>query len=237
MPTARTIQRELAKRANPRKAAASAWFFKTGPGEYGEGDRFRGIRVPELRAFARLHEELPREETAKLLRSKWHEDRLVALLILVLQSESGSAREQRAIARFYLDHVEGVNNWDLVDGSAPYLLGPVLARRPSPLRPLTKLARSDNLWERRIAILTTQYFIRRGRYGETFRLARLLLLDEEDLIQKAVGWMLREVGKRDEKKLVRFLEKYAARMPRTMLRYATERLEEGVRNRLRGGRE
>ena len=131
MATARTIQRELAKRADRRKSSASAWFFKTGPGEYGEGDRFRGIRVPELRAFARLHEDLPRKEVAKLLRSKWHEDRLVALLILVLQSARSGAREQRSIARFYLDHVEGMNNWDLVDSSAPCLLGPVLARRPS----------------------------------------------------------------------------------------------------------
>ena len=234
MATARIIQRELAKRADRRKSSASAWFFKTGPGDYGEGDRFRGIRVPQLRALARLHEDLPRDEIAKLLESKWHEDRLVALLILVLQSAEASGREQRSIARFYLEHVEGVNNWDLVDSSAPYILGPALARRPSPIRALTRLARSENIWERRIAILATQHFIRNGRYGETIRLARLLLLDEEDLIQKAVGWMLREVGKRDEARLIRFLKKYAAHMPRTMLRYATERLEEGVKEEIRG---
>ena len=234
MTTARTIQRELAKRADRRKSAASAWFFKTGPGEYGEGDRFRGIRVPQLRALARLHEDLPREEIAKLLQSKWHEDRLVALLILVLQSAEASGRERRSIARFYLENVEGVNNWDLVDSSAPYILGPALFRRPSPIRALTRLARSENIWERRIAILATQHFIRNGRSGETLRLARLLLLDEEDLIQKAVGWMLREVGKRDEARLIRFLNKYAARMPRTMLRYATERLEEGMKEEMRG---
>jgi len=207
---------------DPRIALSSQSFFKTGPGEYGEGDRFRGIRVPELRRLARDYRGLPLADVERLLRSEWHEDRLTALLILVLRFRAGGEAERRRVYASYVRHLRHVNNWDLVDCSAEHVVGGWLADRDRSL--LRAWAGSQNLWRRRVAVLATFHFIRRGESGETLALARRLLRDPHDLIHKAVGWMLREVGNRDPGALTSFLDAHAAAMPRTMLRYAIERL-------------
>jgi 3-methyladenine DNA glycosylase AlkD len=213
--SARDIKRELRKAANPEKAAALRRFFKTGPGQYGEGDVFLGVTVPQSRAIAKKYSEITLPEVKALLRSKIHEERLVALLLLVQKYKWAEER----IAKFYLDNIRQVNNWDLVDLSAPGILGPFNDRRL-----LLKLAKSDNIWERRIAIVTTLHFIRKGDFGDTLKIAEMLLHDGHDLIHKAAGWMLREVGKKDTAALEQFLDSHYAAMPRMMLRYAIERL-------------
>jgi 3-methyladenine DNA glycosylase AlkD len=215
------IQRELESLADPGQAAILQRFFKTGPGDYGEGDRFRGLRVPVLRKLARKYCSLCPAEAGMLLQSTWHEDRLLALLILIQTYYQGDGVVKDAIHRLYLEHRSFVNNWDLVDASAPHLLGHYLEDRPK--APLTRLAASRVLWERRMAILATFHFIKAEDYQETLRITRLLLGDPEDLIHKAVGWMLREVGKRDVGVAEAFLQAHYRRMPRTMLRYAIER--------------
>ena len=187
------IQRELESLADPRHAAILQRFFKTGPGDYGEGDRFRGIRVPVLRKLARKYRHLPRAAAESLLPSTFHEDRLLALLLLIDRYYRGDDAVRGGIHRFYLEHTGWVNNWDLVDASAPHLVGHYLQDRPKGL--LTRLAASGILWERRMAIIATFHFIKQGDLDETFRIAALLLGDPEDLIHKAVGWMLREAGK------------------------------------------
>ena len=187
--------RELESLADPGHAVILQRFFKTGPGEYGEGDRFRGIRVPVLRKVAGRYHHLSLAEAGRLLQSAFHEDRLLALLILIQLYYQGDGAVRDAIHRLYLEHRSFVNNWDLVDASAPHLVGHYLwDRAPDPL---TRLAASRVVWERRMAIMATFHFIKQGDYDETLRIARLLLDDPEDLIHKAVGWMLREVGKRD----------------------------------------
>lgn len=196
-------------------------FFKTGPGEYGEGDRFLGVTVPTLRALAREHQDLPLKQITILLKSPWHEERVLALLILVRQYARGTLDQRQRIYRAYLAHTRHINNWDLVDCSAEHIVGAHLSNGGSAT--LVTLARSDNLWRRRIAVMATYYDIKRGAFRETLKLARLLLDDEHDLIHKAMGWMLREVGKRDRDALEAFLKRHADRMPRTMLRYAIER--------------
>jgi len=227
MNTARSVANELRKRKNVRKATVLSRFFKTGKGEYGEGDVFLGITVPEQRSVAKKYRILPLTEIGKLLASKIHEHRLTALLILVAQFEKASGREREKIFRFYLSHTQYVNNWDLVDLSAPNIVGMFLAEKDTGI--LDMLARSHNLWERRIAILATLAFIRNHRFTDTERIAEILVRDPHDLMHKAVGWMLREAGKRDEGFLVSFLKKHADRMPRTMLRAACERLDASVR--------
>jgi 3-methyladenine DNA glycosylase AlkD len=207
-------------------------FFKTGPGEGGAGDRFLGITVPRLRRLARAHSELTLPEVATLLRSEWHEARLLALLILVHQFARSDPRRRRAIYRFYLKHRRLVNNWDLVDCSAEYLVGPYL--RGGDRSTIQRLAVSSRVWDRRIAIMATFHSIKHGEYGDTLRLARLLLKDSHDLVHKAVGWMLRELGKRDREIEERFLRRHAAQMPRTMLRYAIERFPPRLRRRYLG---
>jgi 3-methyladenine DNA glycosylase AlkD len=202
-------------------------FFKTGPGEYGEGDRFRGIRVPVLRKMARKYCDLSRSEAGRLLQSAWHEDRLLALFILIHLYYQGDGAVRDAIHRLYLEHRSFVNNWDLVDASAPHLVGHYLRNRNPD--PLTRLAGSSIMWERRMAIIATFHFIKQGDYNETLRVARLLLGDPEDLIHKAVGWMLREVGKRDVAVAEVFLQAHYRQMPRTMLRYAIERFPDARR--------
>ena len=214
-------------------AAHSARFFKTGPGEYGEGDRFRGIRVPPLRKLARSCKDASAEVCEALLASPWHEDRLLALLILVIRYERGDARGRQAVFDLYRKHVARVNNWDLVDVSAPRIVGPHLEDTPGLL---FEWAGSDSLWERRIAVVATYPYIKGGRFREIFVLADLLLDDEEDLVHKAVGWMLREVGKKDRKAAEGFLRTRYRRMPRTMLRYAIERYEEATRHDYLKGR-
>ncbi len=222
-----TLRRELRRHASRRKAAILQRFFKTGPGEYGEGDRFLGVVVPDIRAVARRFRGVEIPQLAPLLRSPWHEERLLGLLMLVDRYQRGDDRGKARAYRCYLAHLPSINNWDLVDLTAPNIVGAHLAgRSPAPLH---AWARSRNLWERRIALLATFHSIRRGRFEETLRLARRLLGDPEDLIHKAAGWMLREVGKRDVRTLEAFLRRHARRMPRTMLRYAIERLPERKR--------
>ena len=228
-PTARAASRRLKTLADPKRAEVSAWFFRTGPGEYGEGDRFLGIAAPAMHREARAFEGLSLTELRRLLASRWHEKRVLALLVLVRRYERGDEPERGRIFRFYLRQTGRVNNWDLVDASAPYIVGARLAQRRTGLSPLRRLARSRNLWERRIAIVATAAFIRRAELAPTFEIAERLLADPHDLIHQATGWMLREAGKRDPRALRRFLRLHARRMPRTMLRYAIERFEPAER--------
>jgi 3-methyladenine DNA glycosylase AlkD len=219
------LLRDLEAVADERKAANLAWFFKTGKGEYGEGDIFLGITVPVARKIASRYTHLPQREIARLLASPIHEHRFAALEILVEQYERGGAEERQQIFEFYLQHTHRANNWDLVDTSAPYIVGEHLLTRPKPYRNsiLGKLAVSPMLWERRISMVATLGLVRHGELKDTFRIARKLLGDREPLIHKAVGWILREAGKVSRPELERFLEKHAAKMPRTTLRYAIER--------------
>jgi 3-methyladenine DNA glycosylase AlkD len=213
---------------DPAVAAQSRRFFKTGPGEYGEGDRFLGIRVPVIRNYVREVRRIDLDDALELLRTPFHEARLLGLFILVDRySRAGSPAEQRVIYRAYLDHTAWINNWDLVDSSAEHIVGAYLYDKDR--GPIYRLARSKSLWERRIAVLATFHFIKREQYDDTLAVAEMLLTDQEDLIHKAVGWMLREVGNRDRPTEERFLRKQYRRMPRTMLRYAIERLPEGIR--------
>ena len=232
MTTASGVSAALAKCATPAKAKASAWFFKTGKGQYGEGDVFIGVTVPEQRKIAREYAHISEKEVLRLLRSKIHEERLTALLILVRQYQRGDSDAKRRVFDFYLENRRFVNNWDLVDSSAHHIVGEQLlgeksARVRAALRPLAK---SKVLWDRRIAMISTYAFIRAGKHEVCFEIAELLLRDEHDLMHKAVGWMLREVGKRVSPELLRaFLKKHAARMPRTALRYAIEHFEPSER--------
>ncbi len=212
---------------DPERAAHSARFFKTGPGQYGCGDRFRGIRVPLLRRLAREFSALDLADCTTLLHSAWHEDRLLALLILVEHYRRGSPEKREVIHRLYLDNIGQINNWDLVDTSAEHIVGAHIDGNNLGL--LDELAESANLWKRRIAVIATFHFIKRGEFGPTLRLAEHLLLDREDLIHKAVGWMLREVGKRAPESAHDFLKRHYLVMPRTMLRYAIERFPEPQR--------
>jgi 3-methyladenine DNA glycosylase AlkD len=221
------VQRELESLGDASRAANLQRFFKTGPGEYAEGDRFRGIRVPVLRGLARKYQDLSLAEAGRLLQSAFHEDRLLALLILIRHYYRGDQVVRDKIHRFYLEHSRFVNNWDLVDASAPHLVGHYLVDRPRDT--LTRLAASGNLWERRMAIIATFAFIKQNDFDETLRIARVLLGDPEDLIHKAVGWMLREVEKRGQAIAEAFLQTHYRNMPRTMLRYAIERLPEARR--------
>jgi 3-methyladenine DNA glycosylase AlkD len=222
-PTAAAIRARLRALADARIAEASRRFFKTGPGEYGHGDRFLGVRVPTLRKIAREFRAAPAGAAFALLRSTLHEERLLALLLLVSRYQRGTAAEQRRIYEQYLKHVRKyVNNWDLVDSSAPYIVGAHLVERDR--RILLRLAHSPDLWERRVAIVATLWLIRRGSFDDTLAVAAILLDDTEDLIHKATGWMLREVGNRDAAAAERFLRRHCRAMPRTMLRYAIEKL-------------
>ena len=224
---AESVRQQLRAREDPERAAFLQGFFKTGKGEYGEGDLFRGIRVPELRKVAAQFKALPLGETLLLLRSPMHEDRFVALAILVIAYQRGGAQEKKAVYTAYLGHTRWINSWDLVDASAHKIVGPYLADRDRSV--LAALAASDSLWERRIAIMATLHFIKAGDFGNTLALAETLLGDGEPLIHKAVGWMLREVGKRDQALEENFLEKHYRDMPRTMLRYAIERFDKARR--------
>lgn len=219
---AASIEREVRRAGNPRQAALLQRFFKTGPGEYAEGDRFVGLMVPDTRQLARAHRDLPLSTVKTLLRSGLHEVRLLALLILVDRYGRGSAAERAAIYRLYCSMADRINNWDLVDLSAPRIIGPHLENRSR--RPLYRWIHSPNLWQRRIAVLATFHFINRGDFRDALALAHDRLADPHDLMHKAVGWMLREIGKRDERSLTHFLDRHYPRMPRTMLRYSLERL-------------
>lgn len=225
--THKQIESRLRKLADPADAGQLQRFFKTGRGEYGEGDRFLGIRVPAVRKCIRGYRDVTLSETLLLLRSKWHEARLLALLMLVDRYRRGSTAEQRAICRAYLANTAYINNWDLVDLSAHHIVGAYLFERSR--KPLYRLARSKDLWERRISIIATFHFIDRDDYADSLGIAEVLLHDDHDLIHKAVGWMLREIGNRDLRTEERFLARHYKTMPRTMLRYAIERFPERKR--------
>ena len=226
------IHNDLMLLANKEIAEHSQRFFKTGKGEYGESDIFLGIRVPVLRKLVNKYRGISLEEVSKLLHSKFHEERLLAVLILVhlfknrsgTLDESGTYDGQKQIYNLYLDNIEFINNWDIVDISAGNIVGAYLHQKDKAL--LYRLVYADKLWERRISIITTFYFIRQNEFDDTFKIAEILLNDKEDLIQKAVGWMLREVGKREIEIEEEFLQEHYMKMPRTMLRYAIEKFPE-----------
>ncbi len=224
------VRRELQSTADPAKAAILQRFFKTGLGHYAEGDIFIGVTVPQSRKVAKKYNQLPLRDIKILLWSPIHEERLVALMILMERYKTASSsKEKEEIVKFYLDNVNQVNNWDLVDLSAPNIVGAHLVREHERRLLLYRLARSKNTWERRIAIVATLSFIRKGDFSDTLKIAEILLQDRHDLIHKAVGWMLREVGKRDPDVHEAFLKKHWRVMPGTMLRYAIERLHESKR--------
>ena len=225
MTTADKITRQLETLGNKTAAEHAQRFFKTGPGQYGEGDIFLGIKVPVLRTVAKEHGDITLDDAVELLQSPLHEVRLLALFITVLQYKRGG--NEAAIYRAYLANTHRINNWDLVDSSAADIAGAHLFERDR--RPLYRLANSKSLWERRIAIIATLHFIRRNQFDDTLAIADLLLNDKEDLMHKAVGWMLREIGKRDLKVEENFLLPHYKQMPRTMLRYAIERFPEPKR--------
>ncbi len=226
----RAVRQSLRSSANPEKAKILQRFFKTGKGEYAEGDRFIGVVVPHIRQVAKQFENLDLSKVLTLLSSSIHEERLLALLILVRQYRRGAPATQEQIVKAYLANLEYVNNWDLVDSSAQYILGADLFKKNKTHRAiLYRLASSSRLWDRRVAMISTFHFIKHGDFTDTLKLAGWLLKDPEDLMHKSVGWMLREVGKQDQRVLEDFLAIHAHQMPRTMLRYAIERFPERKR--------
>lgn len=215
------VKQALIKKANPVKAQGLARFFKTGPGQYGAGDVFLGIILPEQRKIIKQFKDASLAEIQELLNDKIHECRLTALLILVEQYKKADEKKKRVIYNLYLKNYKNINNWDLVDLSAPKIMGEHLVLKDRKI--IYEWAKSNNLWKKRIAVLATFTFIRNKDFKDIFEIAKILLNDKHDLIHKAVGWMLREAGKRDKLAEIKFLEKYAAKMPRTMLRYAIEK--------------
>lgn len=218
----KSIRTRLLSLEDKAKAKFFQGFFKTGKGEYGEGDRFLGLTVPTLRKLAKEYSDLSLPEIEKSLKSPFNEERLLALLILVRRFQKSDQSVKDKVVRLFLKNRRFVNNWNLVDSSAPYILGPHFFERDRKI--LVQMVKSKSLWDRRIAVLTSFYFIRQNDFADTFRFTEALLKDKEDLMHKACGWMLREIGKRDLKALENFLRKHATRMPRTMLRYAIEHL-------------
>ena len=224
-----SVRRDIKEIARADRAASNRWFFKTDPGEYGAGDRFLGVTVPQLRTLAREYRDMPLKYAVKLLNSPWHEERLLALLILVGQYVRADLRARQAIHQAYLRNTRSINNWDLVDSSAAQIVGAHLDAGDR--RVLRRLARSKSVWERRIAMIATYHYIRQKDFKDALAIAALLRRDEHDLIHKAVGWMLREIGKRNRGVEERFLRKHARTMPRTMLRYAIEKFPPSLRRR------
>lgn len=226
------LRQKIKALARPASAKALEKFFKTAKGEYGEGDRFLGLTMPQLRSLAKTYN-LGFPEIKTLLSSPWHEERMLGLIVLCEMSKKAERSQDHSVLRklkiFYLKNKKGINNWDLVDASAMYVLGPYYFEHGS--SELYKMAKSKNLWDRRIAMMTTFYFVRKNQFSEAMKIAKLLLNDDHDLIHKASGWMLREVGRRDKRPLIEFLEEHAAIMPRTMLRYALEKLTTVERKR------
>lgn len=223
-----TIQNVLRKNTNPTRAA-NPLFFKTAPGDYAEHDQFLGINVPTLRIIAHQFSHLSLEEISCLLHSNYNEERLLALFILVGHYRKGTDSIRHALYDFYIANIVSINNWNLVDASAHEIIGAYVFHYSRDQNILVNLAQSDNLWERRIAIIATLYFIRQSETSWTYAIAHILLHDNHDLIHKAVGWMLREAGKKDGNELRLFLDKHAVAMPRTMLRYSIEKLSPDVR--------
>ena len=221
------IKKRLRKLGNKERAKVSRRYFKTGPGEYGEGDIFLGIPVPELRKLAKTYRHLTLKDTTKLLQSPIHEERLLALLILIHIFSAGDESMKKEIFNLYLNNTRYINNWDLVDASAQHVVGAYLVYKSKKV--LYRLAKSEDLWERRIAIMSTFHFIRQEEFSQTLKIAEILITDREDLIHKAVGWMLREVGKRNLQVEEQFLKYHYKKMPRTMLRYAIEKFPKARR--------
>lgn len=231
--TVAQVKQDLAALADKERAANLEWFFKTGKGEYGEGDRFLGIAVPTQRKVAARHRNLPLSGISQLLQSRFHEHRFVALAIVCARFKRATPAEKDEIFHFYLSHTERINNWDLVDTSAPYIVGEYLKTRSREL--LDGLAHSPDLWERRIAIVSTLALIKSGETEDAFRIAELLLHDKHDLIHKAVGWALRETGRISRSVLLRFLQRHYPQIPRTALRYAIEHLPPNARKQALSG--
>ncbi len=225
--TAREMRAALRQLGDEKIAEHSAGFFKTGKGEYGEGDRFLGIRVPVIRQQVRRFRDAPERAVLAILKSKYHEERLLAVLLLVDRYGRGDAATRQRVFDAYLANREQINNWDLVDSSAHLIVGPQLENRDRGL--LYELATADRIWDRRIAMMATYHYIRNDDYEDALQIATLLRDDQHDLIHKVVGWMLREIGKRDRDKEERFLQRHYRKMPRTMLRYAIEKLPEARR--------
>jgi len=228
------ITKKLKSLSNEEKAKKHQSFFKTGPGEYGEGDIFVGVTVPELRKLAKEYKTITLKEVKHLLKSPIHEERLLSLLLLIHRYSKGDEPGKKRIYELYLKNTKFINNWDLVDSSAGQIVGAFLFNKSK--KPLYDLVKSDNLWERRISIMSTFYFIKRNQFSDTLKISKILLPDKEDLIHKAVGWMLREVGKRDMSIEENFLKKHYKNMPRTMLRYAIEKFPESKRQRYLKGK-
>lgn len=231
-----TVQQALKLAGSPERAKTSAWFFKTGKGEYGFGDKFYGITVPEQRKIAKqFYKSMSLEETFKLLQGKYHEERFTALEILVMKfdlaKKEKNLAEQNRIYTHYLKNTKFVNNWDLVDTSAEYIVGAFLSTKPlaQRMKVLKGLANSKSLWEKRIAMISCFYYIRHSEFKEALVIAEILLKDPHDLIHKAVGWMIREIGNRDLNTELKFLDKHTLRMSRTTLRYAIEKFPEKLR--------
>ncbi len=225
--TVAKLKNSLKTLAEPKRAEVLLRFFQTQKGGYGEGDKFLGVTVPNQRRVAKKFDTLTSPDLKKLLQSSIHEHRLTSLFIMIHQFERGNHKQKKQLIDLYKKNLRYVNNWDLVDSSAPYLLGNFLRTRSKNI--LYQYARSPNLWRRRVGILSTFGFIKQGEYKDALAIAIILLNDEHDLIHKAVGWMLREIGKRDKEELVAFLDKHYDTMPRTMLRYAIEKLNQKER--------
>lgn len=242
------IQKDLKKLANPEKAMIFGRFFKTGKGEYGEGDKFLGIMTKPLGELARKYKDLSFPDLQKLLNGQYHEERSLGIQILLIQFKKGTEKKKKEIFNFYLRNTKKINNWDLVDISAPHIVGESMIQAVGRSGGQTirgsgdqsvgtgrvilyKLARSENLWERRIAIMATFAFIRENDFSDTLKISEMLLSDKHDLIHKACGWLLREIGKRDLEVEEEFLKKHLKNMPRTMLRYAIEKFPEEKRQK------
>ena len=231
--SAKAVAEDLKKLSNPRNAEAKHRFFRTKKGEYGAGDIFWGVSVPETRVLAKKYSDLGLTECTKLLKSEIHEQRLLALVILAHQFKRSEPNDQKKIYSLYMRNLRHVNNWDLVDASAHLIAGPYLENESRDI--LYKLARSKNLWNKRVAMLTTFHFIRRKDFADALKIAEILLHDEHDLIHKAVGWMLREIGNRDKQTEEKFLKRHYKTMPRTALRYAIEKFPAAQRKKYLSG--
>ncbi|MGJ4788990.1 DNA alkylation repair protein [Leptospira koniambonensis] len=230
------VIQEVRKLADPKAVEILSRFFKTGKGQYGEGDLFLGIKVPPLRKISKLYKGLPLPELQKIVKSKYHEERLLGFFILCEKFQKTAEEDRKELHLFYLKNLKYVNNWDIVDLSSRELIGDYLIDKKRDI--LYKLVKSNNMWERRIAIISTYAFIRKGDFKDTLKISELLLTDKEDLIHKAVGWMLREVGNRSLKPETDFLDKHAHKMPRTMLRYAIEKFPTKLKSKyMKAGKE
>ncbi len=227
--TLKSLRDDLRKFERPPKAKSLQRFFKTGPGEYAEGDVFLGLKTDETRSVAKKYQDLSLSDLSQLLSSKIHEERVTAVMILNRRFSKADLKEKKKIYQFYLDNILGINNWDLVDSSAPTIVGGYLDVSGDSREVLYQFAVSQNLWERRIGMMVTFFFIQKRQFEDALRIAERLLNDKEDLIHKAVGWMLREIGKKDFATEERFLKKHYRQMPRTMLRYAIEKFPQEKR--------